>query len=69
MLSRRPKTIGGPIVVEWRGRWEDFGASGHGDLFHVVLSNGHPPTFTADCIGHCYWAPGPMLAYLWELRP
>jgi hypothetical protein len=62
-------TTQGIVVFEWIGRWADFNASGHVDLLRVVLGNGHPPTLIPGCVGHCYWMPGPMLAYLWELRP
>jgi Type VI secretion system (T6SS), amidase effector protein 4 len=58
----------GIIIFEWVGRWADFNASGHADLFRVILGDGKPPTLIPACVGNCYWMPGPMLAYLWELR-
>jgi hypothetical protein len=59
----------GIIVFEWQGRPRTFGATGHVDLFRLVLSPGSPPKLTPGCVGHCFFVEGPMLAYLWELRP
>ena len=59
----------GIIVFEWRGKYNDFGAMGHADLFRVLLSPGSPPTLTPGCVGSCYFLSGPMIAHLWETRP
>ncbi len=59
----------GIIVFEWRGRYADFNASGHADLFQISVNNGRPPTLRAACVGDCYWMKGPMYAYFWETNP
>jgi hypothetical protein len=59
----------GIIVFEWRGRYSDFGASGHADLFRIALTDGQPPVLKPACIGDCYWMKGPMYAYFWETNP
>jgi hypothetical protein len=59
----------GIIVFEWQGKYNDFGALGHADLFRVLLSPGSPPTLTPGCVGHCYFLAGPMIAHFWETRP
>ena len=62
----------GIIVFEWRGQImgpNGFGATGHADLFRVVLTPGARPMLTPACAGQCYWEHGPMSAYLWETDP
>jgi Type VI secretion system (T6SS), amidase effector protein 4 len=59
----------GIIVFEWRGAIKDFGATGHADLFRVLLSPDTPPRLTPACVGECYWMHGPMYAYLWQTNP
>jgi hypothetical protein len=62
------RTTQGIIAFIWEGRWADFNASGHVDLFQVRYVAGQPPVLTAGCVGACYFNPGPMKAYLWEMR-
>lgn len=59
----------GIVVFEWRGPFREFGASGHADLFRLVLSSATPPMLTPACLGQCYWQGGAMYAYLWETIP
>lgn len=62
----------GIVIFDWRGPItgpSGFGATGHADLFQLVLSTGTPPMYTPACVGHCYWERGPMYAYLWETDP
>lgn len=59
----------GIIVFEWRGPVRGFGATGHADLFRLLLSPGSPPVLTPVCVGECFWMDGPMYAYLWEANP
>lgn len=62
----------GIIVFEWHGAIRGpagFGATGHADLFRVLLSKDRPPTLKPICTGECYWVQGPMLAFLWETNP
>jgi hypothetical protein len=62
----------GIVIFEWRGPIagpNGFGATGHADLFRLVLSTGAPPRMTPVCVGECYWEHGPMYAYLWETNP
>jgi hypothetical protein len=58
----------GIIAFVWQGRWADFNASGHVDLYRGVLT-GNPQTLGANCVGTCYFNAGPMLAYFWEMHP
>ena len=62
----------GIVVFDWQGPIigpAGFGATGHADLFRLVLSPGTPPMYTPVCVGECYWQQGPMYAYLWETNP
>jgi hypothetical protein len=63
------KVTQGIIVFVWQGRWADFNASGHVDLFRVVLVEGKPPRLVPGCVGTCYFETGAMLAYFWEMLP
>jgi hypothetical protein len=66
------KVVQGIIVFDWLGTFEEFGASGHVDLF-FVLDQGREatPQFVPACVGTCYWqdTKKPMKAYLWEAAP
>jgi hypothetical protein len=59
----------GVICFEWKGPPKVFGASGHMDLFRVVLTNDSSPQFVPACVEHCYWQEGPMYASFWEMSP
>lgn len=66
------KQVQGVVVFEWLGRPEEFGATGHVDLFRVIdRGENMTPQFTPACEGNCYWldAAGPMVATLWETTP
>lgn len=66
------KAVQGIIVFDWLGRFDEFGASGHVDLFFVVdRGAAASPQFVPACAGACYWQDSkkPMKAYLWETEP
>jgi hypothetical protein len=58
----------GIIAFTWQGPFNDFGASGHVDLYQGLLT-GDPQTLGANCAGQCYFNIGPMIADFWEVRP
>jgi hypothetical protein len=58
----------GIIAFTWQGPFNDFGASGHVDLYQGLLT-GNPQTMGANCVGQCYFLTGPMIAHFWEVRP
>jgi hypothetical protein len=59
----------GVICFEWKGPQKVFGASGHMDLFQVVMNSDSPPQLVPACVEECYWWDGPMYASLWEMPP
>ncbi|HEY0708405.1 MAG TPA: T6SS effector amidase Tae4 family protein [Polyangia bacterium] len=63
------KAVQGIIAFDWLGRFDEFGASGHVDLFFVLdQGSAASPQFVPACAGACYWQDSkkPMKAYLWE---
>lgn len=71
-VNMRGRKRQGIILFEWLGPINDFGATGHVDLFRVVDQGPDKiPQFLSVCTGQCHWWPnkGPMLAHLWETQP
>jgi Type VI secretion system (T6SS), amidase effector protein 4 len=59
----------GICLFAWKGPYAQFQATGHADLFRFVVTADKPPQLHPTCVDQCYFRPGPMYLYLWEMLP